>query len=448
MGSKPVRSAAPADAPADLGKRSLPAPLVPAPARKRARSGQLTRSYLHASPCSKLQVRPWYLGFVDLLSGLGAGALGLIHAGLLPLLIVEACKQCCRILRTAMPHVKVVQAIIPSQTLTTELERIAQLCGGRIPMFIVGLPCQGNSLLNVKYLHNPNKQDNSATGDPRLWLGIQIVSMMLSFKPWYIIIEQVANYVHTLVFKKIVWMARKHYKVSYWEVTPTQYGSPQRRRRVYILMQRKGPKPGDPSGNARQDARAYVQAMINMRASERCVLGNWWPSVKLFATPVSPDLMTHTAQIRGPEQDFPTITTRTATYKMPRYGQYDQRSRDVKVNREEYQLMKRMNDLDLRRLQGLPRGYPLPRKSLICEEVNGICDRHKRQKLPKYSTMLGNAMHVPTVEAIGTAVLQSITRKKNPGQLAKIWKPSAISVVPTGDLGRDHQQRRFPGLFE
>jgi DNA (cytosine-5)-methyltransferase 1 len=161
---------------------------------------------------------------VDLYSGAGGMALGAKQAGINVKLAIEADTYAAATYRHNHPNAKVI---------TDDIRKVLKIHvpgknNGKI--LFGGPPCQGFSTSN---------QRTRSSSNPNNWLFIESLRIVESWKPDWVVFENVKGIAETEKAAFLEMMLSKlasyGYSVSWWILNAADYGVPQRRFRLFII---------------------------------------------------------------------------------------------------------------------------------------------------------------------------------------------------------------------
>jgi DNA (cytosine-5)-methyltransferase 1 len=157
--------------------------------------------------------------FIDLFAGAGLFSAGLIRAGFEPVLAVELSLEAAgSYRRNVFDCVKQGSVENPNDT-------------PRADVIIAGPPCQGFSTLG--------RRDPA---DTRSDLSLAILPWVRAARPQIVIVENVPPFIASMQWARLKRaMQRMGFSVCIWELEAAQFGTPQRRRRVFTVASRRGP---------------------------------------------------------------------------------------------------------------------------------------------------------------------------------------------------------------
>lgn len=164
---------------------------------------------------------------IDLFSGAGGMSLGASMAGVTTAIAVEIDKHATDTYSLNHPGTRVVNADI--RTLDDSIFTIP----GETKLLFGGPPCQGFSTSNQRTRSAKNQQN---------WLFQEFIRVAKVWKPHWLVLENVAGLLETeggIFLHEITNNLRNvGYRCSWWVLNATDFGVPQRRRRLFIVGSR------------------------------------------------------------------------------------------------------------------------------------------------------------------------------------------------------------------
>jgi DNA (cytosine-5)-methyltransferase 1 len=180
-----------------------------------------------------INVRPRPIA-IDLFAGAGGMSLGFEKAGLDVVQAIEMNRRAAATYKHNRPKVDVIEGDIRSVHPRDCLRRLA-LRPGDVSVLIGGIPCQGFSESNRRTRTSANERNH---------LYREFVRFLGFIRPIWFVIENVAG-LRTMergvILKRILEECRaKGYTVDWKELNAADYGTPQLRRRIFIIGNRLG----------------------------------------------------------------------------------------------------------------------------------------------------------------------------------------------------------------
>lgn len=179
------------------------------------------------------QINP-RLTCIDLFAGAGGFSLGFSKAGFNIVAAVEISDMCCLTLRAnrerAFPNMRIIQEDICKLSGKKLLDMVG-LKPGELKMLIGGPPCQGFSMSNTK----------RSLDDPRSKLMFEFIRMTCEMQPGIFYVENVPGLFYYKDFFHLLMQSFEEcgYVVRFTMMDASNYGVPQRRKRVFIQGMRK-----------------------------------------------------------------------------------------------------------------------------------------------------------------------------------------------------------------
>ena len=160
--------------------------------------------------------------FIEVCAGAGGLSSGFIKSGLVPELLNDVDKNCCKTLEMNHAGVKVIcKSMLNLESDLTEYKNIPLLCGG--------VPCQSYSQSGLR----------KGLDDPRGDLLLRFLELVEKLEPKMFLIENVKGLItHNKgeTFKTIVTkMESRNYTISYKVLNSNDYDVPQKRERIIIV---------------------------------------------------------------------------------------------------------------------------------------------------------------------------------------------------------------------
>lgn len=180
------------------------------------------------------------LGFVDLFSGAGGFKIGLVRAGLRPLLCADNNKKVYATHEYNYPNVPFILGDLG----LPEVQRSVVETVTSEPFVVVGgPPCQGFSIFGKRRF--ASRQGHDPRSDPRNRLVFSFVDIVAKLNPSWVLMENVAGFASLddgWFVQQVV--AELHHigysNVEYRILDAADYGVPQRRKRFILIANRTG----------------------------------------------------------------------------------------------------------------------------------------------------------------------------------------------------------------
>ena len=179
-------------------------------------------------------------GFVDLFSGAGGFTLGLIRAGLRPLLCVDVSKH----VRETHVHNYSDVPFVHGDLGLPKIQQEVTNGVGEAPFLVVGgPPCQGFSIFGKRRLKDSEARD--ARLDPRNRLVFSFIDTVGRLKPRWVVMENVPGFVTLDGGSFVEAVVQELRALGYVAIESrvldaADYGVPQRRKRFVLIANRTG----------------------------------------------------------------------------------------------------------------------------------------------------------------------------------------------------------------
>lgn len=191
------------------------------------------------------------LTFIDLFSGAGGITIGLMNAGMEPLLSSDNDPSVAKTHRHNFPEVPFVEGDLSDRR--TE-KKILDIIGKKeVDLIVGGPPCQGFSIFGERRFLNTQNREYNPHNDPRNKLVYTYINYVKKINPKWFIMENVPGFASLddgYFLKNLISELKKNgYKNLDWKIINTaDYGVPQRRKRFIMIGNRTGnivpwPKP-------------------------------------------------------------------------------------------------------------------------------------------------------------------------------------------------------------
>ncbi len=201
----------------------------------------------------KMKLKKTKFNFIDLFAGAGGISCGFCMAGLRPILGVEINPVACETYRNNFPEAKMHCGDIKGLT-NEEINKIIE--NQQVHIITGGFPCQGFSVAGYR---DPDDKRNT--------LYKEVVRIVKSLKPWYIILENVANIVtmkNGEVYKTIIkdFESVGYPNMSVHILEAADYGIGQLRTRAIFIANRFGLKNPYPKPQLKPEDYTPIETVI------------------------------------------------------------------------------------------------------------------------------------------------------------------------------------------
>jgi DNA (cytosine-5)-methyltransferase 1 len=167
--------------------------------------------------------------FVDLFCGAGLGARGAVNAGAIPVLAIDEWKLAIRSYEKNFPGVEAVNSKIEKLSPKSFAEKY------KIDVLLASPECTSHSIARGAKAKCEKSQETA----------INILPWIKAFKPRWVVVENVTRmrlWERHEEFKRKI--ERLGYKISEFVLNAADFGSPQARKRLFLLCDREGKPPG------------------------------------------------------------------------------------------------------------------------------------------------------------------------------------------------------------
>ena len=191
---------------------------------------------------------------IDLFSGLGGTSLGLQRAGFRVVAVVESHELAAESYRLNMEDVHVWERDIRKVPARDVMEAVA-LAPGELALLAACPPCQGFSTLRT--LNGSRRIEDHRNGLLR-----DVTRFVRVLKPMTVLAENVPGLASNAVFDRFVAdLGTLGYQQRHEVVDVSQYGVPQRRRRLLIVASRLGQPPVGERSSQRMTVRKALASL-------------------------------------------------------------------------------------------------------------------------------------------------------------------------------------------
>jgi len=239
---------------------------------------------------------------IDLFAGAGGMSLGATQAGIDVRTAVEADRHAAATYSANHPHTKTIVDDIRN------VKEINVTTNGEARIIFGGPPCQGFSTSNQR-TRNAQNADN--------WLFREYIRIVKLWKPDWVVFENVKGMVETEggIFLESVLkqLRRAGYTTSWWILDASDFGAPQKRKRLFVIGSLHGRTVEKPEPTVSK-CTTVRQAISDLPDLPNGALFNW-----MKYKPIRPS--NYAKRMRGDFTQSPNhVVTRNASHIIDRYG--------------------------------------------------------------------------------------------------------------------------------